>query len=280
MILREMPPIWNPAFRPGFYARWGRENCIISALTQQCEYEPFRQTLSIKAAWGGHEDYFVDGRRIAIDDDTFIIMNHGRTYASRVRARTPLRSFSIFFRPGMAEEVWCSLDRSQEQLLDDPGKGSRVSVEFSEHSRRHHPRITPVLRHIRRQVDAGLDDEQWYEEQLYFLLQRMFEVHAGDARDAQRIPAARPSTRLELFRRIGRGVDFINTHFDERIGLEDIAAAASLSPYHFLRVFSAVEGMTPGAYLRRKRRESAERTKSEHASAACCTVSPARDLSP
>ncbi len=267
MILREMPPIRDPAFRPGFYARWGRESCIISALTRQCEYEPFRQTLSIKAAWGGHEDYFVDGRRVAVDDDTFIIMNHGRTYASRVRARTPVHSFSIFFRPGMAEEVQRCIYRSHEQRLDDPRGGPRAGVEFSEHSRRHHPGITPVLRHIRRQVDAGLDDEQWYEEQLYFLLQRMFEVHAGDARDALRIPAARPSTRRELFRRIGRAVDFINTRFEERIGLADIAAAASLSPYHFLRVFSAVQGMTPGAYLRRKRRESAGRTKTEHAGA-------------
>jgi AraC family transcriptional regulator len=267
VILREMPPIWDPAFRPGFYARWGRENCIISALTRQCEYQPFRQTLSIKAAWGGHEDYFIDGRRVAVDDDTFIIMNHGRSYASRVRARTPLHSFSIFFRPGMAEEVLGTLDRSHERLLDDPDHRFRGSVEFSEHSRRHHRRITPVLRHIRRQVDAGLDDGQWYEEQLYFLLQRMFEVHRDDAREADRIPAVRASTRRELFRRIGRGVDFINTHFAERIGLEDIAAAASLSPYHFLRVFGAVQRMTPGAYLRRKRRESVGRTKPEQAGA-------------
>jgi AraC family transcriptional regulator len=251
VILREMPPIWNPAFRPGFYARWGRENCIISALTRQCEYEPFRQTLSIKAAWGGHEDYFVDGRRVAVDDDTFIIMNHGRTYASRVRARAPLHSFSIFFRPGMAEEVLRTLSRSQECLLGD--------------SRRHQPRITPLLRYIRRQVDAGLEDEQWFEEQLYFLLQRMFEVHAGDIRDAERIPAARLSTRRELFRRVGFGADFINTRFAERIGLADIAAAASLSPFHFLRVFSAVHGMTPAAYLRRKRREIAARARPRQA---------------
>jgi AraC family transcriptional regulator len=264
VILREMPPVWDPAFRPGFYARWGRENCIISALTRECEYEPFRQTLSIKAAWGGHEDYFVDGRRIAIDDDTFIILNQGRTYASRVRSRTPLHSFSIFFRPGMAEEVLSCLSGSHEWLLDDPGARSRVGVEFAEHSRQHHPRIAPVLRHIRLQVDAGMDDEQWYEEQLYFLLHRMFDVHAGDVRDAAHIPAARASTRRELFRRIGLAVDFIHTHCDERIGLAEIAAAASLSPYHFLRVFRDVQGMTPGAYLRRKRRERAGRTKPKH----------------
>src|SRR5579872_361244 len=100
-----MPQIWDETFRPRFYARWGQENCIISARTRRAEYPPYRQCLSIKAAWGGAEDYFVDGRRIAVDDDTFMILNDGRTYASRLRQPTPVHSFSIFFRPGMAQDV-------------------------------------------------------------------------------------------------------------------------------------------------------------------------------
>lgn len=253
MIYREMPRTWDPDFRPGFYARWGRENCIISALTRQCEYEPFRQTLSIKAAWGGHEDYFVDGRRVAVDDDTFIILNEGRTYASRVRARTPLHSFSIFFRPGMAGDVLRTVGLTDGELLDDASRRARIAVEFAEHSRRHDPLVTPVLRYIQTQVAAGVADEQWYEEQLYFLLHRMFALHRRDARAMRSIPAARASTRQELFRRIGLALDFINTHFAERIGLEAMASAATLSPYHFLRVFKAANGVTPSAYLRQKR---------------------------
>ena len=253
MILREMPRTWDRSFRPGFYARWGRENCIISALTRRCEYEPFGQSLSIKAAWGGHEDYFVDGRRVAVDDDTFIILNEGRIYASRVRVPAPLHSFSIFFRPGMADEVLRTISRTDEALLEDSHGRLHGSVEFSEHSRRHDPKIAPVLRHIHRHVAAGLDDEQWYEEQLYFLLHRMFALHRQDVRTIAFIPAARASTRRELFRRVGIGVDFINTRFAQSIGLEHIASAAMLSPYHFLRVFKAVHGVTPSAYLRQKR---------------------------
>jgi AraC family transcriptional regulator len=253
MIFREMPRVWDPDFRPGFYARWGRENCIISAPTRQCEYAPFRQTLSIKAAWSGHEDYFVDGRRVAVDDDTFIILNEGRTYASRVRASAPIHSFSIFFRPGMAEEVLRTISRTDDELLDEPADRAHRAVEFSEHSRRHDPKITPVLRFIHRHVAAGVEDEQWYEEQLYFLLQRMFALHRQDAGSMWSIPAVRATTRRELFRRIGLAVDFIHTRFRERIGLEEIAAAAMLSPYHLLRVFKAVHGLTPSAYLRRKR---------------------------
>ena len=66
MILREMPATWDARFRTRFYARWGRENCIISARTRRAEYPLFEQRLSVKMAAGGSEDYFVDERSVAV----------------------------------------------------------------------------------------------------------------------------------------------------------------------------------------------------------------------
>jgi AraC family transcriptional regulator len=258
MILREMPAISDEDFRRWFYTRWGLENCIILAQTQAAEYPLYTQRLSVKAAWGGCEDYYIDGRRVAVDDDTFLILNDGRTYGSRIKSAAPVKSFSIFFRPGMADEVARTLRSSPERLLDLTTK-SRAPPQFSEHMRRHDRVITPILRYIRHHVAAGIDDEQWYEEQLYFLLTRMLALHAQDNTAAHLIPARRPSTRRELYRRVGLAVDFINTHYAEPIDLAQIAAAASLSTYHCLRIFKAVHGRTPTSYLNEKRMQVAQR---------------------
>jgi AraC family transcriptional regulator len=259
LILREMPATWDPGFRPSFYARWGRENCIISALTRQCQYPLFKQRLSIKAAWGGHEDYFVDHRRVAVDDDSFLIMNDERTYGSEVRSRTPITSFAIFFRPNMVPDTLRTLTTSPERLLEDPFPARPTSIEFSERLRPHDRSVSPVLRFIRHHVEAGVDDEAWYEEQLFFLLTRMLALHRKDLSAEDRVPASRPATRRELHRRVSRGADFIHTHFAKPIGLEEIAAAARLSPYHCLRMFKAVQGCTPREFLARKRMSVAER---------------------
>lgn len=258
MILREMPPLADERFRSWFYTHWGRENCIIAAQSRSAEYPLYQQTLSIKAAWAGQEQYFVDGRRLAVDDDTFIILNHGRSYASRLASRTPVTSFSIFFRPGMAEDVARSVALPEESLLETADAKSSP-LEFSEQLRRHDRQITPILRFIYRHVQMGVTDESWYEEQLYFLLRRMIALRDGDRRAQETIPATRRSTRQELFRRVGLGVDFINMHFAEPIGLKEIAAASLLAPYHCLRVFKSVYGKTPTAYLNDRRVQAAQR---------------------
>jgi len=263
VIYREMPPLWDRAFRARFYTHWGRESAVISATTRRAEYPDYTQLLSIKMMTGGREDYFVDGRRICVDDDTYLILNTGRRYASRIDAMHRAHSFSVFFRPGLAEEVQDSLLRSTEALLADPAGDRRDSIEFDERLREHDRTVTPVLRHIRQAVDAGAGEDGWVEEQLHFLLGRMLRLERRQRRARELIPSTKPATRRELYRRIGLGVTFIHTHFREPIGLKDVARAAHLSPFHFLRTFKALHGVTPSTYLNRKRTGAAVRLISE-----------------
>jgi AraC family transcriptional regulator len=249
-----MPPIWDAAFRPRFYERWGRESAVISARTRSAEYPEYRQLLSIKAAWGGTEEYFVDRQRIAVDDDTFLVLNAGRKYGSAIRACEPVHSFSIFFGPGLMEQVRGALLTSTENLLEAGNAANDAdAIEFSEHLREHDPLITPVLRHIQRAVDSGSAEELWLDEQLHFLAQRLLRLHYKDLERHVRSQSRRRGARKELQRRLALGVNFMNTHYQEPIGLAEIAAAAHLSPHHFLRAFKAAHGYTPSTYLNRKR---------------------------
>ena len=50
-----------------------------------------------------------------------------------------------------------------------------------------------------------------------------------------------------------RSVDFDERNLNEPVSVSDMAAAAAYSTFHFLRIFKALTGETPGSYLRRRR---------------------------
>ena len=63
--------------------------------------------------------------------------------------------------------------------------------------------------------------------------------------------------RNEYLSRIHRAQDFIEKNLAQKLTLEEIAHAASFSPYHFHRIFSAITGETLYQFILRLRLEKA-----------------------
>src|ERR1051325_8956198 len=78
---------------------------------------------------------------------------------------------------------------------------------------------------------------------------------------SKKLPAQRrthTSRRVGLVdRRIRRAVELMHAQLHEDMPLEEMAAAAFLSPFHFARLFKKVTGTTPHAYLAALRLERA-----------------------
>ncbi len=249
--LRPLPA--NEPYRRAFYGRWLRESCIVFAKCRRVDMPPFTQRLSIKAARGGRETYFIDHRSVTVDDDNFLILNDGRKYGSAVDSKRDVESYSIFFRKGLPEEVLGALVAPGDRILDRSDWQTSQSVEFVESLQPHDRLVTPVLGYIRHHLEHGLDEEGWYDEQLHFLLERMLMHHRHVIRAVRSTAALKSSTRAEIYRRICLATDYIHTHYDEQLDLDMLASAACLSKFHFLRLFTDIHGLTPHAYLQRKR---------------------------
>jgi AraC family transcriptional regulator len=59
-------------------------------------------------------------------------------------------------------------------------------------------------------------------------------------------------------RRVRRAVELMHAHMERELPLEELAAAAYLSPFHFARLFKKVTGASPHAYLAALRVERAK----------------------
>lgn len=262
VILTQLPDVYprtprNAEFRLWFYNRWGKENCIVSGLSARAEYRPYQQTLSVKMAARGREHYFIDRRRLTVSDESYLVLNEGRTYGSLLEGPQAAYSFAIFFRPGMAAETLGGARLDLDDALDTDGEPVREPVEFAEHLRRHDSSVSPVLKYIQRSVASGVTDLNWYEEQLNFLLGRLLRSERCARLLPQRLECIGRTKRRELLRRIDWATDFIHSNLHRCLTLADVASAARLSQYHFLRVFRQVYGVTPFAYLRAQRTQRA-----------------------
>ena len=73
-------------------------------------------------------------------------------------------------------------------------------------------------------------------------------AHAA-ARTAAGAPAARGKIAARDKRRVADVLRFIETHADEALDLDRLAAIAGVSKFHFLRSFTRIVGLTPYRYL-------------------------------
>jgi AraC family transcriptional regulator len=77
-----------------------------------------------------------------------------------------------------------------------------------------------------------------------------------------RTPASMRGATIRDERRIATAVRFIELHFRRHLSLEELSALVGISPYHFLRTFKQVVGLTPHQFLLRRRlREAALRLR-------------------
>ena len=258
MILRRAHDLVGGEWSAGVPRAVDAGNTILNLRTQAADYTIDPERLAVLCAWNGRQEVAMDGRRLAVDDDTWLIVPTGPAHV-RIRGPQEVHALTILFRHGMPEEVLASLVTSDDRLLDQGESTYAPSLPFMPHLHAHDRGVTPVLLFIRRHCDMGLEDLLWYEEQLAFLLERMLMRHRQIITRARSVPVRRAATRREILRRVLLATDFIHSNYDKPLMLGDMARAAFLSRHHFLRLFKHIHEVTPHEYLQRKRTSVAAR---------------------
>lgn len=190
------------------------------------------------------------------------------------RADLAVMTLLLFNGPASAEELWsalhtrpahvhATLDRLQLAGYARFQPGARARVELTVHARRWIERIWAPL----RQKGTQLLD-RYPTPQLAVIAD--FLQHACDVQDAHatklRAWLAQPSTPPRRSHLRGglspaawqRVQVFVEANLGTPLRLQDLAARAALSPYHFARAFKTSTGMTPRAFVEQRRVERAK----------------------
>ena len=213
---------------------------------------------SVHAAWNGSYSLCVDGHAaLKLEDEVFVALNAGHTLTTRGRRDPSACLLSVYFSPDLLEKALEALAPADRDLLiacshDGP-------FRLFEHVRDSDRSLASVMRYIAHHASTGIDDPQWYEEQVSFLLRRLLGHEVSLARGVSNMTHMKSWKRRETFMRLARVTDLIHACYERPLTIEELAEAAHWSRFHMMREFKAVHGISPYEYLQRRRTQSAVR---------------------
>jgi len=246
LILRHFPDLSHPIPARQFLTAWWNETVVVHAKAREVRYDAHPGPLSVKFAFGGREAYRFEDRRLDVHDGCWLALPPGMVYSSAIDSMHPVESLCVAFATAQVRDAATLEDAA---MLDcAPACVPAVFAQL-------HPARGAVYRSALRL--RALRDPRSTEEELHVLLAAVLRTQEGIRRKISRLPARRPSTRSELYRRLQRARDLIESCFDEPLKLRDMARTARLQDHHFLREFTRAFGVTPYRYLVRRRLESA-----------------------
>jgi AraC family transcriptional regulator len=236
----------------------GLVNAIYSGRARRHLVENYAGPLSVKTMISGAAFWHTEAGAQRVKPSSFLVLNQGTKYTLEMNSRDPSHTFVLFFKDGFIEDVHRCVHSSSGKLLDDPILGGRVTPFVEAIHSAGEFGVGAALDRVRNAWLSGRSAET-LEEGFHGVAVELIGLQKDALRMAAAAPPLRQSTRNELFRRIQRARVLIEDCYLEDLSLEELAAEACLSPYHFHRSFREVYGITPHQHVQRLRLREAER---------------------
>ena len=231
-------------------------NVIIHDATNEINYPEHWGPLSLKCAFNGDEFFKVNQCEFAVNDSRYLILNHGSHYSSYIDSDTKVESFSINFTPSMVLDMASSILESDSFNLESYGF-HRKELLFGEQLYVYDSGISSFLTKFRNFIKGPKKDGEVIEYLYWLLLERLVDSQKQLMNDIQNVPKIRLSTKTELYKRLTRAKDYLDSCYTRDISLEELARISFMNNTYFLRQFRNYYQITPRQYLIKRRMESA-----------------------
>jgi AraC family transcriptional regulator len=202
----------------------------------------------------GCEIHEVGRARYAVTPHRYLILNEATKHAHRIEDNTEV--ISLRFRRNLNTDVRTAFAASHEQQLEQPDFRV-VPLEFFERTYPQDPRLSHFIGLLRAFIWVGVSQDA-LEQAMQPVLEHLLVLHRHLEPEIERLPAAKRSTREELFRRLHVARDFIEACFLDNLDLTGIADVVNMSPHHFLRLFKEAFQITPYQLVIARRLERAK----------------------
>ncbi len=233
---------YNKAFGNAFYIK-----------TDRLESADHHSRYTIRAVLKGYQHYIVNNEDILLNQNRFLVLQENQVFSTKIESHYPTEAVVIAYGTEDLRAILESLDTSLKDLLDNTQGNSIWDVELLPNSYEMSDELNQLLIHLAHAIQIGIKNEMYYEEMRFNILKDVYRNHLKIEEKLQHLSAKKDSTKMELYKRLHRSKDFMMSHLNQKLHLDQISAQASMSPYHFLRSFKEVFDCTPLQFMATER---------------------------
>jgi AraC-like DNA-binding protein len=242
------------------YNKTLQNNNKISCETREHRYQMHcTDDFSIRLALKGNEVYRIGKRELSIYPDSFLILNKGTQYISKIDSNTPVESFSIGFDQRFLTDFNTCYNFGNHKLLDAGDPDSQLDIDFNETIYPFKGDIRFNINHLKNYLDQGFNDELLINEYLHHCLINYYRIYKSEVfNTAEKLDFTNRSTKIEIMKRLNLAKEYMYTNYNKNIALEDLAKHACLSVNHLLRTFKQAFNLSPHQFLIQLRLQRAQ----------------------
>lgn len=231
-------------------------NKVIHSDLRDYNVSTINKGISIKYVINGFEEYILDGKSFRVKTGQFLVVNDNRPIKANVKSRENVKGLCLYLDPNIVSEINHINQKSPAQLLDHPYEKVEKVLSFKEMT--YKLQNTPIKYFINALQAPSTNSYALTEMDFFYKLANSLVSHEQYTnQQVQSINAAQRHTREELYKRLHTAKDFINDNLHQKILIREIARAALLSEFHFLRSFKQAFGLTPNQYILQQRIQKA-----------------------
>ncbi|MFA6945204.1 MAG: AraC family transcriptional regulator [Pedobacter sp.] len=226
-------------------------NQISSETVKQAYYPEHISNFSMKMVFSGNKAYNIGNRKLNLYPDSFLALNQGTSYSSKVDSNIPVNNLSISFAPAFLSDFYRTQHKDNKILLDDPfNNDDHTGGFFLETIYPFAGDMKYNILHLKNQLEQESPDDLLVNEYLYHSLINYFKIYHKEVfKKSENLNFLNKSTKVEILKRLTFAKEYISSNYNKNIDLEDIAQSACLSVNHLLRTFKQAYGKSPHQYL-------------------------------
>jgi AraC family transcriptional regulator len=236
----------------------GFPSVIINTQVRQAWRPDVTGPISLFLNLKGSSRCTVDNRSVTVPPEYYFLSNRFQPYTLEIESRQPVETFNIHIGEAFSEGLFSALLTPADVILNNGTQQKAVTAAFHNQLYRTDDTFYRIIHTLKQTQSPQRFNKLQFEEAMTSLLVYLLQQHRDLLKKIAQMPALKPSTRQELYKRLTFSVDWLHTQEGSEIDLDSMASAACLSKYHFLRLFKQAYGLSPYQYWQNLRLEKGE----------------------